>query len=1207
MDYRALSLNCRKYTFLVFLILIFHGVMKSQEKPIVLGEGMNLQKDYPVVPIVYGVSDAGMRTMSECWSSLGTGYIHINDKFTGQSASIPQNALDDGSYGPINLGWDYTFYGETYNSLYINVNGNITFGAPYSAYSPSGFPSTSVPAMVAPFWADVDLRGTGNGVNNVYVKLEPGKIIVQWVQVGFYNENVDPRNTFQVVLTDASDPDLGIGYNTRFAYGDMNWGVGNASGGTSGFGKTTYATVGAQANGGTKFYQIGLFGQNNENYDGPGGSIDGVHFLDGRCFTMDLRTTNVPPIANDLPESRQINLTAGMSYSLMTSYSSPESDQTTTVDINNSTLSVFNSESIPGNLSTQTISFTTSQEDIGSHYIYIHAFDDGIPSANTYDTILVNVFPNSPLGDGASLKFDGINDYVLIPHNNTLYSSGVGTFSFWIMPSSANNNQIETVLNKEGQYEVTYNRNSGLVKFTAWKDGAPYSLESITSLNQEEWNHVAFVYDGTSIKCYVEGELNSSVPFEGFPSNSGHPLYIGTNSSKEIFLDATIDELAYIGTAFNQDQIRKLMFELEAVKHNYKRYYYKCNTSPVLVDESSYQNNGVLNEFNDSICWGRNYASIWKGSLNSSWDAAENWESGLVPLAFDNGSILKENYVVIPKLETASSPLSINGSVEINSLVVQDSSNFVLQPAGNIVLKRNLYGNKNVQFLGTVNFNGTTTQKVFGENKLFNVSIDNEVYLEGNLDIKEDLILNSDVLHVNGKRLTLLSDTSGTAEIYHNSGSINGQVIAQRTIAYKANSIGWHYLTSPVIGATFSQVNEAIPLRGIGNGPNGNPWPNVYLYDETVPSQNKMVGWWSPDSLNQTIQQSQGFILYYNQSEPKTISFVGEVHTGQKNRRITFTNSNKLDSDGWNLVGNPYPSMLDWDMVSFPSTMDRALYVYDNKSDRYSSYVNGIGVNGGTSEVASTQSFFVKSSSETTFSLDNNARITGKNKGRFKTEPKEEFLKIRVETSSDKDEIVLVDNEVATYEFDYQIDAYKMSNDDSPFEIFFKWDEVRFSIKNLSLKENDVVPLYISAREGKYDLSFTKGDFFLQDLQVMVEDLNTNLVYDLSSNETIPFQSESVNNVHRFNLIFKKLGTTQTESKNGEKIEWSFNSNQLFLQGISSFTEIQIFDIAGKLVQKIPIENYSDRVSIPWKYATGIFIIKAQNAEEEKTLKVNVK
>ncbi len=156
-------------------------------------------------------------------------------------------------------------------------------------------------------------------------------------------------------------------------------------------------------------------------------------------------------------------------------------------------------------------------------------------------------------------------------------------------------------------------------------------------------------------------------------------------------------------------------------------------------------------------------------------------------------------------------------------------------------------------------------------------------------------------------------------------------------------------------------------------------------------------------------------------------------------------------------------------------------------------------------------------------------------------------------------------------------------------------------------KENDVVPLYISARKGKYDLSFTKGDFFLQDLEVMVEDLNTKLVYDLSSNETIPFQSESVNNVHRFNLIFKKLGTTQTETKTNEGIKWTFNSNQLFLQGISSFTEIQIFDITGKLVQKIATESYSDRLSIPWKCATGIFIIKLQNAEEERTLKVNVK
>ncbi len=1195
----------------IFILITFfissNPLLRAQDKPILIGESMNLQKDYPVVPILYGTSTEGLRSSSDCWSSLGAGYIHINDKFKGKNTSVPTIALDDGSYGPISLGWDFTFYGQTYNSLYVNVNGNITFGEPYSAYSPSGFPSNKVPSMIAPFWADVDLRGTGSGVNNVYIKLEPGKVIVQWVQVGYYKENTDPRNTFQIVLTDANDPDLGIGYNTRFAYGDMNWGVGNASGGTSGFGKTTYATVGAQSAEGSEFYQIGLFGQNNDNYDGPGGSIDGVHYLDGRCFTMDLRTLNVPPVANNLPESREINLTAGMNYDLSTSYASPEIDQITTVDVSNNTLSNFTWESTPGNLSTQNISFTTDESDVGSHYIYIHAQDDGIPNAHTYDTILVNVISELKAGKGSALAFDGVNDHVTVPHNSKMYSSGTGTFSVWIKPSTLSGNLIEPIIQKSSQYAISYDRGSQKTIFTAWKDGTPISLTSNSTITEDEWNHICFSYDGSNLTCYINGIKDSEIEFEGFPSNSISPLYIGTSNQKENFFSGHLDELAYIGTSFSENDIQKLMFELENVKVNYRKFYFKFSNSPVLIDDGPYENNGVLNDFDTTSCWKRNYASIWTGEFSTDWNAAGNWESGLVPVVSDNGSILKENFVIIPEVAAGNKPISITSSVEVNNLIIHDKSSFKLESSGNISIKKNLHGNSNAQFFGNIKFDGFEPQKIFGDNLFYNITIENKVTLQGNQDIKEDLILNSDVLFVNGKTLTLLSDTSGTAEIYHISGSVNGKVVAQRTIEYKANSVGWHYLTSPVTGASFAQINESIPLRGIGNGPNDTPWPNIYLYDETVPSQNKMIGWWSPDSLNQIIEQSQGFILFYNKAEPKTISFIGEVHTGEKNRKITFTNSNKLSSDGWNLVGNPYPSMLDWDLVSFSSTMDKALYVYDNKLDRYSSYVNGIGVNGGTSEIASTQSFFVKSSSETTFSLNNGNRITGKNKWRAKSESPAEHLKISLNTSTDKDEIILVKNENSNNSFDPKEDAYKLSSDNGSFEIYFKMNDIKFSIKNMPFQDETIIPIFISASMGEYSLTIKESSFFNSEINILIQDLLTNEINEFPINENIIFETENVIDKHRFNLIFKTLKSNNLESELvKEKPFYSYSYNQLKINNLPPNCDIQFFDITGKVVLTMSNINSQGSITIPWDYPKGMYLMKILNGNRESSLKVAI-
>ena len=288
------------YSFLAFIFISSMAISQVGYNKIQISNlDQNLQPTYPETPSETSFSYHGNRSES-CWSPLSSDYVNITNSMWGLPGTWAEaNPGDDGSFGPINLGWTYYFYGQAFTSIYINVNGNITFGDPYSAYSAYGFPASNVPAMIAPYWGDVDLRATGAGANQLYYKLDSNKITIQWIEVGYYSMNTDKTNSFQLVLTDGNDVGIGVGYNTVFSYDDMNWCVGDASGGTSGFGgPSDYGTVGAQSDGGSYYYQIGLFGLDNSDYDGAGGNLDGIHYLDGRCFTMDLSGLNVPPIAN---------------------------------------------------------------------------------------------------------------------------------------------------------------------------------------------------------------------------------------------------------------------------------------------------------------------------------------------------------------------------------------------------------------------------------------------------------------------------------------------------------------------------------------------------------------------------------------------------------------------------------------------------------------------------------------------------------------------------------------------------------------------------------------------------------------------------------------------------------------------------------------------------------------------------------------------
>ncbi|MGB3181233.1 MAG: nidogen-like domain-containing protein [Cyclobacteriaceae bacterium] len=199
--------------------------------------------------------------------------------------ALPVN--DDRSSPAIVLPFTYNFFGNTYDSVYINTNGNITFDAPSPDYTSTGFPSSR--DMIAPFWADVDTRSPGSG--KIYYKADSGRFTVIWHRVGYYNEKSDKINTFKLVLTDGTDPGVGIGNNVAFYYEDMQWTTGDASGGTNGF-YGTPATVGlnnGQGNGACFYYQIGRFGKPGSEYI-DAFNTSGVDYLDNRCFAFDAST-----------------------------------------------------------------------------------------------------------------------------------------------------------------------------------------------------------------------------------------------------------------------------------------------------------------------------------------------------------------------------------------------------------------------------------------------------------------------------------------------------------------------------------------------------------------------------------------------------------------------------------------------------------------------------------------------------------------------------------------------------------------------------------------------------------------------------------------------------------------------------------------------------------------------------------------------------
>ena len=332
-------------------------------------------------PPVPAVPKGGGNSGCDCW---------IQPDATYTLAMAPN---DDGSSAGIFLPFIFNLYGDLYNTLYINNNGNVSFDAPWATFTATGFPTASF-AMVAPFWGDVDTRPAGGG--EVWYKVTPTALYVNWVEVGYFNMYTDKLNTFQLILTDGTDPVVGVGRNVSFCYKEMEWTTGDASGGTGGFGGSP-AVVGANRGNGVDYIQFGTFDQPGNAYDGPFGNPDGIDWLDFKNFTFTtaVSTQNIPPIASSQFLCDTIVVCAGELVEIEMSFIAPEQNQTVTASSTAPTLSGY---SETGNTSGNITAVITSQfvplpSEVGFHTIDYSATDNGVPPLTTQVGIVVEVVP----------------------------------------------------------------------------------------------------------------------------------------------------------------------------------------------------------------------------------------------------------------------------------------------------------------------------------------------------------------------------------------------------------------------------------------------------------------------------------------------------------------------------------------------------------------------------------------------------------------------------------------------------------------------------------------------------------------------------------------------------------------------------------------------------------------------------------------------
>lgn len=174
---------------------------------------------------------AGLLVSASLLQAAGAAPLRTGFGGAAGYGELTQPANDDGSSNQLNLPFALNFFGNSYDKFFVNNNGNVSFNAALSTFTPSPFPIANQP-IIAPFWADVDTRGGGA----VYTAApDANTVVVTWNNVGYFSSHSDKLNDFQMTLFNRADTGAG-NFDVEFRYNKLEWTTGDASSGVGGLG-----------------------------------------------------------------------------------------------------------------------------------------------------------------------------------------------------------------------------------------------------------------------------------------------------------------------------------------------------------------------------------------------------------------------------------------------------------------------------------------------------------------------------------------------------------------------------------------------------------------------------------------------------------------------------------------------------------------------------------------------------------------------------------------------------------------------------------------------------------------------------------------------------------------------------------------------------------------------------------------------------------
>lgn len=471
-----------------------------------------------------------------------------------------------------------------------------------------------------------------------------------------------------------------------------------------------------------------------------------------------------------------------------------------------------------------------------------------------------------------------------------------------------------------------------------------------------------------------------------------------------------------------------------------------------------------------------------------------------------------------------------------------------------------------------------------------------------NLTSSGSLILESDASGLS----SIITNTNVTAtfKMYLTGGG------TKTPLTYK-----WHYISSPVTSLAVSTFAPSVTMdlaQWIEPRPSTSLTQGWVAFDGYIYSTGGMGG-----PTFSTLDPGKGYDYYKNSDQ--TFTFNGQLNTGDVTVNLGYTAGDD-NLHGYNLLGNPFPSGLDWDYIitnNFPTNTTKSLYFTRNSA--LCSYINGVGVPGDvTGIIPPMQGFFSKTTSAgNSIVFPAAARTNSSIHATYKGLQIIPLIRLSLTDANETDETVVRFDNLAKSYLDNDFDAVKMFLDPDLTSIYTSLSGTNYAINGLPFPDPSIeIPVTINLTSDALSKSITATQLQgLDNYDVTLKDNSTGYIANLKITPTVTFSAAKGNVSGRFIL---KIGTITTGVENQLLNYGKFNiypfNNFINIQTLGDewdgkIGSVSVMDLTGKIRSYSPKNEFhlNSFVQVEAPTIKGMYIVEIKSGLLKYVGKVVIK